>query len=146
MLATETHLACTIHEDGMFGLKTVTYAKTSPKMVNPRGIAGNAEEEVMNPFAFAPVTSTLPSLTFCLCVCAFMCACVSVCLSACQTVCLSVPLLSVEIKCKRVKPISAEHVHKGMKATRLRNQAETSLVACQCFPFRVSPVFRQMPE
>ena len=29
----------------MAGLKTVTYAKISPKTVNPRDIAGNAEEE-----------------------------------------------------------------------------------------------------
>ena len=29
----------------MVGLKTVTYAKISPKLVNPRDIAGNAEEE-----------------------------------------------------------------------------------------------------
>ena len=29
----------------MVGLKTVTYAKISPKMVNPRDIDGNAEEE-----------------------------------------------------------------------------------------------------
>ena len=45
MLATKTHLACTIHKDGMWlpqwlEYKTVTYAKISPKMVNPRDIAG----------------------------------------------------------------------------------------------------------
>ena len=28
----------------MVGLKTVTYAKISSKMVNPRDLAGNAEE------------------------------------------------------------------------------------------------------
>ena len=29
----------------MVGLKMVTYAKISPKVVNPRDIAGNTEEE-----------------------------------------------------------------------------------------------------
>ena len=29
----------------MAGLKIVTYAKISPKMVNPRDLAGNTEEE-----------------------------------------------------------------------------------------------------
>ena len=29
-----------------FSKKNVTYAKIAPKMVNPRGIAGNAEEEL----------------------------------------------------------------------------------------------------
>ena len=45
MLATKTHPACTTHEDGMWLLqwldeKTVTYAKISPRVVNPRAIAG----------------------------------------------------------------------------------------------------------
>ena len=29
----------------MVGVKTVIYTKISPRMVNPRGVAGNAEEE-----------------------------------------------------------------------------------------------------
>ena len=32
----------------MVGFKTVTYAKISPKMVNPRDIAENAEEELQD--------------------------------------------------------------------------------------------------
>ena len=44
MLATKTHPACTIHEDGMWlpqwlDWNMVTYAKISPKMVNLRDIA-----------------------------------------------------------------------------------------------------------
>ena len=51
MLATKTHPACTIHEDGMWlssmveKKKKVTNINISPKMVNPIDIAGNAEEE-----------------------------------------------------------------------------------------------------
>ena len=63
MSATKTHPACTIHEDGMrlhqsldkktknktkqqqHEQKEVTQGQISPKMVNPRDIAGNAEEE-----------------------------------------------------------------------------------------------------
>ena len=52
MPATKTHPACNIHEERMwlplwldFFKKTVTYAKISPKVVNPGDIAGNAEEE-----------------------------------------------------------------------------------------------------
>ena len=50
MPATKTHPPCTIHEDGMWlpqwlNWKTVTNAKISPKMVNPRGIATNAVEK-----------------------------------------------------------------------------------------------------
>ena len=50
MPATKTQPACTIHEDGMWlplwqDYKRVTHAKISPKMVNPRGKLGNAEEE-----------------------------------------------------------------------------------------------------
>ena len=46
----KAHPACTIHADGMwlplwFDYKTVTCAKISPKMVNPKDIAGNAKEE-----------------------------------------------------------------------------------------------------
>ena len=41
------HVTSTKTECGtsMVGLKTVMYAKISPKMVNPRDIAGSAEEE-----------------------------------------------------------------------------------------------------
>ena len=49
MSVTKTHPACTIHEDGMctsiVGFKTIKNAKISRKMVNPRDIAGNIEEE-----------------------------------------------------------------------------------------------------
>ena len=45
MLSTKTHLACTIHKDGMWLPLVVTYTIISPKMMNPRDIAGNAEEE-----------------------------------------------------------------------------------------------------
>ena len=46
----KTHHACTIHEDGMRLLlwldkETVTYAKISPILVNPRDIAGNTEDK-----------------------------------------------------------------------------------------------------
>ena len=50
MPATKKHPACTIHEDGMslplwMDQETVTYANISRKMVSPRDIARNAEEE-----------------------------------------------------------------------------------------------------
>ena len=51
MPATKTHPACTILEDGMWlplwlYFRKVTYAKISPKMVNPKDIAGNTEEVI----------------------------------------------------------------------------------------------------
>ena len=50
MPATKTYPASTTHEDGMrlplwLDYKTVTYAKISPKMMKPRGIAEKEEEE-----------------------------------------------------------------------------------------------------
>ena len=52
MLAPKTHPACTIHKDGMLQLlwfhqkKTKTHAqKSHQKVVKPRDLAGNAEEE-----------------------------------------------------------------------------------------------------
>ena len=50
MPATKTHPACTIYKDGMWlplwmDYKTVTYAHISPKMVNSKDIAQNAEEK-----------------------------------------------------------------------------------------------------
>ena len=51
MPATKTHPACMHHPQrlnvttSVTGLKMVTYTQLSPKMVNPRDIAGNAEEE-----------------------------------------------------------------------------------------------------
>ena len=50
MLATKTHPEGTIHEDGMWlpqwlDSEMVTYAKISPRMVNPRDTAGEREEE-----------------------------------------------------------------------------------------------------
>ena len=54
MPVTKMHPACTIHEDGVWlplwldFKKKVTDAKISPKMVNPRNIAGNAEEELVH--------------------------------------------------------------------------------------------------
>ena len=47
----------------MVGLrKTVTFAKISPKMVNPRDIAGSAEEEEAEEL-FKKLTKKLPGLT-----------------------------------------------------------------------------------
>ena len=44
----------------MVGLKTVTYAKISPKLVNPRDIAGKAEEEEEEAMSIAVQKTNIP--------------------------------------------------------------------------------------
>ena len=80
MPAAKTHPACTIHKDGMWlplwldldknQKWSHNYAKISPKMVNPRDIAGNAEEEEV--MSGRLTMSVLPScciVLFCIVLC-----------------------------------------------------------------------------
>ena len=61
----------------MVGLKTVTFAKISPKMVNPRDLAGNAEEE--EEYRSSSEGSWNSFVLFCFCFVFFVCVCVCFC-------------------------------------------------------------------